>query len=128
MSVIIHLNECEPDGKGWTPTSSYAALEQGGQMCPGTEYMKDELYADEPVWVETAPDPDPMPVFVIKGKDKLALEAIRAYRRLCEHYGLRTQAREVGKAHREMREWQQRNRAAMQLPDHPHVPATPETT
>lgn len=66
---------------------------------------------------------DPMPVFVIKGKDKLALDAIRAYRALCEERGLREQAREVGKALREMRLWQQRNDAAMQLPDHPHVPA-----
>ena len=65
-----------------------------------------------------------MPVFVIKGKDRLALEAIRAYRALCEAHGLTDQAREVGKAHREMREWQRRNPAAMQLPDHPHVPAT----
>ncbi len=66
--------------------------------------------------------PDPMPVFTIKGKDRLALDAIKAYRALCEANGLTDQAREVGKAHREMRLWQARNAAAMQLPNHPHVP------
>lgn len=70
---------------------------------------------------------DPMPVFVIKGKDKLALAAIRAYRALCEEHGLTEQAQEVGKAHREMRGWQRRNAASMQIPNHPHVPVTSTT-
>lgn len=65
---------------------------------------------------------DPMPVFTIKAKDRLALEAIRAYRRLCVEHGLTAQAREVGQAMHEMRSWQERNPDRLQLPDHAHIP------
>lgn len=65
-----------------------------------------------------------MPVFVIKGKDRLALDTIRAYQALCTDHGLTEQAREVGKAYREVLDWQRWNPGALQLPDHPHVPAS----
>jgi hypothetical protein len=30
------------------------ALDRDGEMCPQTEYMRDELFADEEVWIEGA--------------------------------------------------------------------------
>lgn len=74
---------------------------------------------------------DPMPVFTIKAKDALALDAVDFYRWLCERDGLTEQAAEVVKAHAEMEGWRMRNPAAVKLPDHPHVPVsggTPEPT
>lgn len=65
---------------------------------------------------------DPMPVFTIKAKDRLALDTIRVYRALCEERGLTVQASEVGKALREIRLWQERNPERLQLPDHRHIP------
>ncbi len=50
--MIIHLDECEPEGKGWTATVFGGLLDKGAEMCPAVEYMRDELYGDEPVWVE----------------------------------------------------------------------------
>jgi hypothetical protein len=76
----------------------------------------------------TTDDPgtaDPMPVFTIKAKDKLALRAVDAYRILCERLGLNEQAREVERAYAEMAEWRQRNPGEIKLPDHKHVPAQP---
>jgi hypothetical protein len=66
---------------------------------------------------------DPMPVFTIKAKDKLALRAVDAYRILCEGLGLDEQAREVERAYTEIDEWRQRNPGEIKLPDHKHVPA-----
>ena len=66
---------------------------------------------------------DPMPVFVIKGKDALAVAAINAYQRLCERRELHWQADEVGKAAREIELWQERHPDLVKLPDHAHVPA-----
>jgi hypothetical protein len=66
---------------------------------------------------------DEMPVFVIKAKDALAVEAVRAYRDLCRKYDLVRQADEVAKALEEIIEWQDRHEDLMQLPDHKHVPA-----
>jgi hypothetical protein len=68
---------------------------------------------------------DPMPVFVIKAKDALALATIERYRRLCLQRGLDVQAVEVEKAAVEIAEWQQRHSSLVQLPDHQHVPVTP---
>lgn len=71
-------------------------------------------------------DHDPMPVFTIKAKDQLSLGAITAYRYLCLAAGLDQQAAEVTKAIDEIQAWQQRNPDRLQLPDHKHVPVTPE--
>jgi hypothetical protein len=68
-------------------------------------------------------DDDPMPVFTIKGQDRLALETIEAYWVLCKRLGLHQQADEVSKALDEMRAWQNRNPGRMKLPDHEHRPA-----
>jgi hypothetical protein len=73
-------------------------------------------------------DPDPMPVFTIKAKDRLACAAINHYLGLCEDAGLETQAEEVHKALQEFRDWQARNRHLVQFPDHGHVPARPVDT
>lgn len=67
---------------------------------------------------------DPMPVFVLKGKDALAPGIIDAYRRECIRHGLDDQAEQVASAFREMADWQARNWTLVKLPDHPHVPAT----
>lgn len=69
-----------------------------------------------------APD-DPMPVFVVKGKDRLAPSAVDAYFTLCLAQGLGTQAAEVADAAREIREWQSRHPELVKIPDHKHVPA-----
>lgn len=71
---------------------------------------------------------DPMPFFVIKAKDRLALDAVRAYRNLCAAAGLDDQAFEVDEAINEIRAWQRRHPDEVRLPDHPHVPATEEPT
>lgn len=67
---------------------------------------------------------DPMPVFTIKAKDLLAVEAIEAYAELCRENGLHWQAEEVDKAINEIRAWQRRHAGEMKLPDHQHVHAT----
>lgn len=65
---------------------------------------------------------DPMPVFVIQGKDRLAPQTIAQYARSCEAAGLTEQAREVRKALLEITEWQHRNHDRVKYPDHKHVP------
>lgn len=72
-------------------------------------------------------DPDPMPVFVIKGKDRLAADAVVAYYELCVAHGLSDQAGHVADAAREIRDWQARHPDLVETPDHPHVPATAAT-
>lgn len=67
---------------------------------------------------------DPMPVFTIKAKDRLALATVEAYRAICENAGLTEQASEVAKAWLEIRDWQRRNPERMQFPDHRHVPVS----
>jgi hypothetical protein len=67
---------------------------------------------------------DPMPVFVIKAKDKLAASTIECYLTYCEDEGLDEQAEEVRKAIAEFEAWQARNPAAMKLPDHSHRPVS----
>ncbi len=64
-----------------------------------------------------------MPVFTIKAKDALALEAVTAYRDLCTKYGLHGQASEVQLALNELELWQQDHEDELQLPDHAHVPS-----
>lgn len=70
------------------------------------------------------PAEDPMPVFTLKAKDKLALLAVQHYELLCRERGLDDQADEVVKAIDEMAEWRHRHRSLVRLSDHPHVPAT----
>lgn len=65
---------------------------------------------------------DPMPVFVIKGKDLLAPDAIAAYQNACVARGLNEQAQQVWLALREVAGWQSRNPELVKLPDHQHVP------
>jgi hypothetical protein len=67
---------------------------------------------------------DPMPVFVIKGKDQLAPGAVNAYHALCRRRGLHDQAEEVLRARDEIDAWQGRHPDLVKLPDHPHVPAS----
>lgn len=67
---------------------------------------------------------DPMPVFVIKGKDELAVSAVTAYRTICYQRGLIDQGNEVDLAVREIAGWQGRNIGLVKLPDHEHVPVT----
>lgn len=66
---------------------------------------------------------DPMPVFTIKAKDKLAVRAVGAYLRLCQELGLDEQAAQVELAMAEIHAWRRRNPRLVQLPDHAHVPA-----
>jgi hypothetical protein len=70
---------------------------------------------------------DPMPVFTLKGKDLLALEAVQSYLILCEQAGLAAQAEQVRLAFEEMAGWRERNPGAVKLPDHPHVPVAAAT-
>jgi hypothetical protein len=87
------------------------------RMASGSAHV--ELKADKPA------DADPMPVFVLKGQDLLALEAIKAYRRACWDVGWDDQASQVSEAILEMLEWQKRNPDKMKRPDHKHVRVTP---
>lgn len=66
---------------------------------------------------------DPMPVFVIKGKDQLAGKTIDWYRTYCEDEGLTEQAAQVADAAAEIRAWQARHPGLVKLPDHRHVAA-----
>lgn len=51
--ALIHLAECEPGpSKGWEEMPYLAAQQRGGQMCPQSAYMKDELFTTEPVWLD----------------------------------------------------------------------------
>jgi hypothetical protein len=64
-----------------------------------------------------------MPVFVIKAKDVLAVEAVQAYYALCVERGLLAQADEVQLAIAEIGAWQDRHQNDVRLPTHKHVPA-----
>lgn len=68
-------------------------------------------------------DTDPMPVFVIKGKDRLAPEAIAAYSKLCLAGELDEQWVEVETALAEIVVWQQRHPDLVKTPSHKHVSA-----
>lgn len=70
---------------------------------------------------------DPMPQFIIKGKDFLAARAVAAYMNLCFDYGQQSQAGQVAKALAEIVEWQERNPEVVQMPDHEHVPVAPKS-
>jgi hypothetical protein len=65
-----------------------------------------------------------MPVFTIKAKDELAVDAVDHYMALCQQRGLHEQAAEVWKAREEILAWQMRNQEQVRLPHHPHVPVT----
>ena len=66
---------------------------------------------------------DPMPVFTIQAKDRLAVAALVAYQALCDEWRLPRQAEEVEKAIDEMVAWRQRNPQQVKMPDRTHVPA-----
>ncbi len=68
-------------------------------------------------------DSDPMPVFILKAKDNLALNTVWSYRQQCLSAGLTEQADEVRKAYREIIEWRKRHPEVCQMPDHAHLPA-----
>lgn len=70
---------------------------------------------------------DPMPVFVIKAKDSLAMSAVEAYRILCRHSGMPGQADQVQLALDEIEAWQGRNPELVKAPYHRHIPARPAT-
>lgn len=70
---------------------------------------------------------DPMPVFVIKAKDSLAMSAVEAYRILCRHSGMPGQADQVQLALDEIEAWQGRNPELVKPPYHRHMPAGPAT-
>lgn len=95
-----------------------------GDPIPEPEYLLAELEKLGYYVVRAAHpvSPDPMPVFVIKGKDRLAPAAVDAYFTLCLAQGLPEQAAEVADAAREIREWQDRNPDLVKTPNHPHVP------
>lgn len=63
-----------------------------------------------------------MPVFVIKGKDALAVPTLKAYFDECVDHGLMSQAAEVERAIDEVSRWQRSNIDKTKLPDHRHVP------
>lgn len=71
---------------------------------------------------------DPMPAFVIKGKDQLAPHAVLAYARLCHQAGLNDQAEQVMDAEQEITDWQERHPELVKEPDHQHVPARSQLT
>jgi hypothetical protein len=53
MTKIMHLDECEPENHPeWEEIEFRDGLEREAQMCPQTQYMAEELYADEHVWLE----------------------------------------------------------------------------
>lgn len=52
---VAHLAECEPEQReGWERMPYREALELGAAMCERTQYMADELFPDEEVWVKRA--------------------------------------------------------------------------
>ncbi len=76
---------------------------------------------------EVAAEPDPMPVFVLKGKDALAADTVDWYMALCQARGLFAQAAQVQLAREEILAWQDRHPGRVKFPDHEHVPAGGET-
>jgi hypothetical protein len=65
----------------------------------------------------------PMPVFVIKARDNLSVEAVRDYYDLCVRNGLTAQAAQVRLALHEIAEWRVANPHLCKWPDHDHVSA-----
>ncbi len=65
---------------------------------------------------------DPMPVFVLKAQDRLAIKAVNAYQDACETAGRLDQARQVMRAADEIVAWQERHQDLVKFPDHEHVP------
>lgn len=52
---MIHLQECEPEkNPDWIRVTFFAAHRGGAEypnLCPAVEYMRDELFPDESVWI-----------------------------------------------------------------------------
>lgn len=65
----------------------------------------------------------PMPVFVIKARDDLAVATIEVYAGLCTAAGLDDQREQVDRALDEIRAWRAANPDECRLPDHTHMPA-----
>lgn len=85
-------------------------------LIAAAEAMREKLYGPDGY--------DPMPVFVIKAKDRLAPEAVTAYGDLCAAEGLVSQLSQVDAALAEIRAWQRRHPDLVKMPDHPHVPVS----
>lgn len=66
----------------------------------------------------------PVPTFVIRGTDALAIPVLRKYLAECRDHGLEEQAKEVETAVAEMSAWQRSHPTLTKLPDHKHVPAS----
>lgn len=53
---VVHLEECSPEQhQGWEQVPYREALALGARMCQQTQYMAEELFADEMVWIERNP-------------------------------------------------------------------------
>lgn len=52
--ATIHLDECDPqEHPDWVHMAAFNAWNNyNAKHCPRTEYMANELFPDEPVWVE----------------------------------------------------------------------------
>ena len=61
-----------------------------------------------------------MPEFVLNATDRLALNTMAHYRRLCLSIGLVEQAHRVLMAEQEFADWQAANPNELKLPDHKH--------
>jgi hypothetical protein len=107
------------------PRSHWRQIESDIENMCGTDSSEIEILSQAQVTEDSA---DPMPVFTIKAKDRLASAAILAYYDLCVVSGLASQATEVSKALRETRHWQARHRDEVQMPDHRHLPVTGQPT
>ena len=68
------------------------------------------------------PADDPMPVFVLKAKDKIAPLIVARYAEACLARGWDDQAAEVERALDEINEWRERHFDLVKAPDHKHVP------
>lgn len=91
MSITIHLDECDPSGKGWERYTYGMALAKGGTLCEDTQYMTEELYEDESVWVEESANPQW--VEVLEDAKRLERQALILRSR---SNGLRCSERESG--------------------------------
>ncbi len=82
--------------------------------------MADELAGDQETvkrFVESAYEGEPL--FVIRGRDALAIPVLAAYVRQCEEHQLYGQGYRVGMHVSRFRDWQARNAKLTHLPDPP---------
>lgn len=103
---------------GWRSSTWSVAADRSGRA---NQRATDEFASH----ADATPDPSGMPVFVIKAKDTLAIEAIQAYRTLCLRQGLADMAAQVDLALDEIAAWQAAHPDDVRLPSHRHVPVPP---